>query len=92
MTFQVGIVGSDGVLLASDFKHSDGMRNTSTSSKLAIRKGIAYCAAGDNAAAILAREYAEDFQGGDVGSELFAARKRAMEQSILPKTRPRTRR
>src|SRR5580698_773185 len=54
MTFQVGLVGSDGVLLASDRRHTrqDTCRSSFQSDKifLSSRQRLAYCAAGDDIA------------------------------------------
>jgi hypothetical protein len=66
MTFQVGIVGIDGVLLASDRKYSDLMGQTWEASKMGkSHAGIAYCSSGDSCAARVAREYAESFSAGE---------------------------
>jgi hypothetical protein len=52
MTFQVGLVGSDGVLLASDRRYTrqDTCRSAFQADKIVFSKGLAYCTAGDEIA------------------------------------------
>ena len=66
MTFQIGMVGSDGVLLASDLKRvHEGLigaitRFSSEQPKIHIfHSGLAYCCAGDEFAEVAARKFCE---------------------------------
>jgi 20S proteasome alpha/beta subunit len=63
MTFQVGIVAVDGVVLASDSRYSDGHGQTWTASKLKIHEpaAIVYCCAGDNSSSIAADHFRESY-------------------------------
>jgi len=68
VTFQIGMVGNDGVLLASDRLYTQigpgASRRTWHSDKIFIRddKNIAYCSAGDDVAARAAQLYYESIK------------------------------
>lgn len=87
MTFQVGIVGADGVLLASDLRYVRGgpdvSRRTYSSEKIVVRedKNLAYCSAGDNAAARVAEHHADTFTvGGNIKKNLEDSRASVMRE------------
>lgn len=63
MTFQVGIVGSDGILLASDTQYtSDGIRHSTNSPKIHIDGGVAWCCSGATVAELFGQSYSRRFQ------------------------------
>ena len=91
MTFQVGLIGTDGMILASDKRitrvDATGADATSrgrtlhhggTSAKITCNEqgSIIYCAAGGHLGEAIAREYMKAPVEGDIGKELLAARER----------------
>ncbi len=93
LTFQIGMVGSDGVLLATDLKrtHVDARRGVYRSSsqqpKLHIEKDVAYCCSGDELTEVAARMFCETTDGlvDDSGmhDRLIAAAQGAMSQEKM---------
>ena len=86
LTFQVGIVGTDGVLLASDRGytnyHDGGFRTTSRSSKVLYTTGdFACCASGDQCASDAATLCQADcFCPLPIHERLYSASSAALEQ------------
>jgi hypothetical protein len=85
-TFQVGIVCSDGILLASDQKvtYSGGYRNSANSLKIRYKDGnIACCAGGgpypDMAAESAINDYREQQHADDIGEFMDRLCKEAMD-------------
>ncbi len=91
MAFQVGLVGADGMILASDKRiiHLDAKSSDATSGGRTLRHGgtgakiacneqrsIIYCTAGGHLGEAIAREYMKAPVEGDIGKELLAARQR----------------
>jgi hypothetical protein len=63
MTFQVGLVGTDGIVLASDTLIQDiegSGRSISTTSKFDLGTGLLCCYAGDNTARLASQQCARD--------------------------------
>jgi hypothetical protein len=77
MTFQIGIVGTDGVLLASDMLvnqrgisgHTYG--DTYSTSKIADSKGIAYCCTGDYLTILAAEKVTIEIENRDTDTKQF---------------------
>lgn len=93
MTFQIGIVGTDGVLLASDECYIDpglgqGARTRYRGQKIFIRGDgqIAYCAAGDDWAAMSAERHSDSFTGNLViYQNMVLAREFAIDDCLTRK-------
>jgi hypothetical protein len=82
MTFQVGMVGTDGVLLASDLLYTGyagDFRQSGSGSKIIYDgKQIAYCASGGSRPLAVASHYAKYFCEGD-GEQAFMTRQRLID-------------
>lgn len=89
LTFQVGLVGSDGVLLASDqlqtipHETTDGrrVRLSQTARKIQVLndRRIAYCASGARVSSDVVEYYASHFGNGDIEQQLIEARDAVMK-------------
>jgi hypothetical protein len=92
VTFQVGIVGTDGVLLAGDLRYTDGssgLRAGSHSSKIHVRGSLASCASGDRWASRAAECCLNNLRSGDgAGEHMFEQCRRVLEQCELEGDKP----
>jgi hypothetical protein len=91
LTFQVGMVGSDGILLASDLKRTHvGMlrgiyRTSSNQQKIHIEGHVAYCSSGDDLAEVAAQTFCAQAASGFVGDSEIHRRLVASAQEALTK-------
>ncbi len=86
MTFQIGLIGTDGTILASDKRITQTAATSSgqtlhcggTGAKIAHNEecSIVYCAAGGHLAEAIAREYVKEPVAGDIGAELMRIKER----------------
>ena len=94
MTFQIGLIGADGMILASDKRFtqahatSDGrtLRHGGTGAKIVCneQRSIMYCTAGGHLGEAIAREYMKAPVEGDVGTELLRIRERIEPKNPAP--------
>lgn len=91
MTFQIGLIGADGMILASDKRitQADGtrdgrtVRHGGTGAKIACneQRSIIYCAADGHLGEAIAREYMKAPVAEGIGAELLSARERVERKS-----------
>ncbi len=89
MTFQVGIVATDGILLASDrcltrYLES-GSRATSQQQKIFFNRNtdVAYCSCGDDWASLAAKIHADEFTPDcEIAENMDGARRKAIKACI----------